>query len=122
MALDTVHKMMLPILLVNELFEFSWERNLDLFHKLANDVESFWGNVKHDDPRLINNPLTEQPNWKSRAIQLVLHGDGAAFTMKNNSLLAISFGFLLASGWTWRSSFLIACFASINKTFHQRMG
>ena len=67
-ALDTVHKMMLPILLVNELFEYIWERNIDMFHRLAGDVESFWGKVKHDDPRLISNPLTEQPGWKSRAI------------------------------------------------------
>ena len=115
-VLDTVHKMSLPILLVNELFEYIWERNTAMFLKLAGDVESFWNQVQHDDPRLVNNPLTEQPNWKTRAIPLLVHGDGAAFTMKNNSLLAVSFGFLLAPGWSWRSSFLMACFCAINKT------
>ena len=86
------------------------------------DVESFWNQVRPDDPRLINNPITAQLDWKRRAVPLVLHGDGASFTMKNNKLLAISFGFLLGAGWSWRSSFLVACFTTINRTYASRHG
>ena len=73
--------------------------------------------MQPDDPRLVNNPITGKAGWKDRAVPMALHGDGASFTMKNNKLLAISCSFLLGTGWSSRSTFLLAVFTGINRTF-----
>ena len=64
--------------------------------------------VRPDDPKLVGHPMLEKENWKSRAVPLMLHGDGVSFTTGGQSLLAISFSFLLSSaGWSELSIFLI---------------
>ena len=88
-----------------------------MFHRLRGDVRAFWDQVQPDDPRLVNNPIAGRASWKDRAVPMSLHGDGASFTMKDNKLLAISCNFLLAAGWSWRSTFLLGVFTGINRTF-----
>ena len=64
--------------------------------------------MRPDDPRLVGHPMLAKDNWKSRAVPLLLHGDGVSFTTGGSNLLAISFGFLLSTcGWSEMSIFLI---------------
>ena len=64
--------------------------------------------MRPDDPRLVGHPMLKKHNWKSKAVPLMLHGDGVSFTTGGQNLLAISFSFLLStSGWSEMSIFLI---------------
>ena len=65
-----------------------------------------------DDPRLINHPMKRKPNWRQRAVPLVIHGDGAVYTSKENSIKIVSIRFMQGLGWGWDSIFLLAAFVT----------
>ena len=44
--------------------------------------------------------MVEVENWKEKFIQLTVHGDGARFNMRNNSLMVANMSFLLLHGWS----------------------
>ena len=85
-AANVVQSIVLPILLINDLFEHIWQTSRNMFHRLRGDVRGFWDNVLPDDPRIMNNPIVGKENWKDRVVPIALHGDGASCTMKNNKL------------------------------------
>ena len=80
-------------------------------------LENFWNQVLPDDPRLIGHPMLQKPDWKQRAIPMILWGDGGAFTRRNNTLLALCCGFLLASGWSWKSIFYLSGVCKLNRSY-----
>eukprot|EP00969_Alexandrium_andersonii_P268379 11860054-Alexandrium_andersonii.AAC.1 len=53
------------------------------------------------------------PNWRSRAVPLMIHADGVAFTMKSNSLLCVQWCFLMGQGFGWSQKFLITTFPKV---------
>eukprot|EP00959_Pyramimonas_sp_CCMP1952_P102062 2134878-Pyramimonas_sp.AAC.1 len=54
------------------------------------DPTTFWNGVRPDDPRLASlGEMTSRPDWKQQAIPLVLHGDGAPFTKKDERNLIV---------------------------------
>ena len=62
----------------------------------------FWDAISPRDPKLlaVEQHLVGIPDWRSRAIPYMLHGDGARFTERgSNSLLTISMKSLLAKGF-----------------------
>ena len=67
------------------------------------DPSKFWEGIKADDPRLAKlGDMTASPSWQKRCIPLVLHGDGAPFTTKNeHSLIVVNLKGLLAKKSQW---------------------
>ena len=53
--------------------------------------------------------MTSKPDWKKRAIPIVLLGDGAKFA-RTDSLEVVAWGALLARISTWASKYVVACF------------
>ena len=79
--------------------------------------------MRPDDPRLMGHPMLAKDNWKSRAVPLLLNGDGVSFTTGGSNLLALSFGFLLSScGWSELSSFLLASVCKAARCYKQVHG
>ena len=59
--------------------------------------------VRPDDPRLIGHPMLEKPDWKRRAVPLMVWGDGGAFTHAGNPIMFVCLGFLLMLAFSWKS-------------------
>ena len=73
-------------------------------------LEEFWTAAQNsNDPHLLHHPLTSKPDWKKRAIPIVLFGDGAKFA-RTDSLEVVAWGALLARISTWASKYVTACF------------
>ena len=84
----------MPIIMPNLLFEaiFRWFRPVfDSF--LGGGLEPFWNQVHPEDPRMHNHPMRSVPGWKKKFVPLLLHGDGAGFTQRANSMLMITLCF-----------------------------
>lgn len=106
--------MMLPTILL----EFLYRHNPRKFANfLGNGLANFWGNVRDDDPKLIGHPMLANPAWRTKAIPLVLHGDGVQFTMKGNSLLCVLLARLLCQGWAANNVFLLACWPKACRSY-----
>ena len=109
---------MLPLMYPNLLLESLYRFHPAYFARLlGNGLEEFWGKIKPNDPSLVGNPMCSKPNWRKRAIPIVLHGDGVSFTRNGNSLLVVSMSFLLAAGWSWHSTFMLACFPKFCRAY-----
>ena len=61
--------------------------------------------------------MLADPQYKHKAIPLLLHGDGVQFTMKGNSLLTVQFMPLLAKGWAWETIWLCATWPKNCRTY-----
>ena len=83
-ALNAVPEYMdLPVFMPNLLFECMFQHfNRRFMEMLGSGLETFWNQVRGDDPRLLDNPCFARPGWRKRIVPLVLHGDGVRFTMK----------------------------------------
>ena len=97
-----------PIILPNLLFESFHEHFPVKFQACRGaGLRSFWDSVNPDDPRLVDNPMVEVDNWKDKFFPVTVHGDGARFNMRGNSLMVVSMSFLLLHGWSLDSIFLL---------------
>ena len=76
---------------------------------LGSGLKEFWSKCRIDDPRFVNNPLLDMPNWMERAVPFTVHGDDVQFTKLANSITAISYGSMLSSLWVL-GCILCACF------------
>ena len=96
-----------PIILPNLLFE-SFHKHFPVKFQacLGGGLRSFWDSVNPDDPRLVGNPMVEVDNWKDKFFPVTVHGDGARFNMRGNSLMVVSMSFLLLHGWSLDSIFV----------------
>ena len=62
----------------------------------VDDLDTFWMQVRPDDPKLQGHPMLLRRGWQRRAIPIVVHGDGGRFTNNNkNSLMVVSWRPLL---------------------------
>ena len=96
--------------LINEVMEALFQGFPNRFADfLGGGLRNFWERVDDIDPRLVGHPMLGRASWMDRAIPMVIHGDGVAFTMKGNSLACLSVGGVLCSGWSLHS-WLMACF------------
>ena len=73
-------------------------------HVFGKGVEECWEGVREDDPRWVaHGALRERPDWKKRALPIVLHGDAATFTTRGeHSMFVLDWRGLLAErfeGW-----------------------
>ena len=110
--------MSLPVLMPNEFIEYLWGNHRAYFNDLlGGGLEKFWNSVRPDDPKLVNHPMKAMPGWKTKMIPLALHGDGVRFSKSGNSLLVLSFAFLLAKHWSWECIFLITMFTKYNRCY-----
>ena len=54
-------------------------------------LEEFWRSFEDYDPQFVAHPMRRTRNWRTRAIPIILHGDGAKFTCESkNSLMVVS--------------------------------
>ena len=77
-----------------------------LMPQIFGDIESFWRNVRADDPKWHAHPnLREVERYQQRAVPIVLHGDGATFTTRGeHSMFSVSWRGLLSprfKGWVF---------------------
>eukprot|EP00959_Pyramimonas_sp_CCMP1952_P392308 8220656-Pyramimonas_sp.AAC.1 len=70
-------------------------------------MSDFWAGAQRDDPRLKNHPVWKVRNHALFSIPLRVHGDGAEM-QNNDSLMAVSFTSLLATGSTRQLNFFTA--------------
>ena len=89
---------------------------------LGQGLRKFWESLKHDDPRLVGDPMLAIPNWQDIFVPLVLHSDGVSFTQKGNSLMCGSMPFLLAPNWDAATIFLLSLFAKVNRVYKSVVG
>ena len=108
-----------PSVLFEDLFRNFHRKFISM---LGVGVRRFWDSLKHDDPRLVGNPMLGVANWKDLYVPLVLHSDGVSFTQKGNSLMCGSMSFLLAQHWEPATIFLLSIFAKINRVYRSVIG
>ena len=79
-------------------------------------LEEFWKGVgsKKDD-RLKGHPLKKRENWRTQAIPIFVHGDGAEF-MTRDSLMIYSFGCVLNLFGSLDSHLLMGVFPKVATT------
>ena len=111
--------LILPSVLFEDLFRNFHRKFVSMF---GQGVRKFWDSLKHDDPRLVGNPMLAVENWKDLYVPLVLHSDGVAFTQKGNSLMCGSMSFLLAQHWDTATIFLLSIFAKVNRVYRSVIG
>jgi hypothetical protein len=87
------------VLLPHQMFAHIASCNGELLTAWANegDLRTFWeASIASGDPQLAQHPARERPDFLDRAIPLVLHGDGAAFS-RHDSLEVASWGSVCAT-------------------------
>ena len=72
-------------------------------------LNGFWDNTDIAAPHLRESPAHALPDASSKCVPIVLHGDGAAYTTNLDSMTAVSWSTVLATGSVWESAFLISC-------------
>ena len=71
--------------------------------------------VRPDDPRLIGHPMLAKPDWKRRAVPLMIWGDGGAFTRAGNSIMLLCVAFMLMGDLSRESVFPVSLFCKFNR-------
>ncbi|CAE7744676.1 unnamed protein product [Symbiodinium sp. CCMP2592] len=61
------------------------------------DIANFWREVGSSHPALLHHPVKKIKNYQSRAVPLILHGDGVPIDSKDRSCAFISWRSLLSS-------------------------
>jgi len=75
--------------------------------------------VSPEDPKMHNNPVLQKPLYKETGVPVVIHGDKVPYT-KNESMLVVSFSFLLGFGLPMLDQcFMICCFPA-SATCHKK--
>ena len=93
------------VALQHESLGAEWEQCFGCESKL----KEFWVAQKPDDPKWKNHPAMAKKDYQTKAIPVVLHGDGASF-QKRDSLMTVSFQGLLREGQTLETTLLLSCF------------
>ena len=109
-------KVMLP----HEVFAWLYATNRgSLFDDVSSDLvlENFWNSVLAcEDPHMAVHPLmTDQRDWKKRAIPLIAYGDGTRYTQRE-SIEFMAWSFLLArhaSATPWATRYISAAWAKM---------
>jgi hypothetical protein len=79
-------------------------------------LEEFWKGVESKkDDRLKGHPLKKRENWRTQAIPIFVHGDGAEF-MTRDSLMIYSFGCVLNLFGSLDSHLLMGVFPKVATT------
>ena len=102
------------LLLPHQLFAWVCKEFPQFVRSATNNgaLEDFWNGAEATgDPHLANHIVKSKAGWKSRAIPLVLYGDGARFA-KHDSLEIACMSFLLSKESTWSSKMVMAAFVS----------
>eukprot|EP00969_Alexandrium_andersonii_P132484 5857987-Alexandrium_andersonii.AAC.1 len=60
-------------------------------------LQEFWDQQSADNPKMKKHPICKVPGYKSKAIPIFLHGDGAEY-QHQDSLLTVSFCGVLKEG------------------------
>ena len=84
-----------PTVMPHELFHSLWKSYPRHFESaLGAGLEDFWSSVHPEDPRLLRHPMViNKPDWRRRAVPIVIHGDGVRFTQYGNSLISVQWSF-----------------------------
>ena len=101
------HPVLAPAQIANSLYT----KNRPAFdYLIGSDPKAFWDRVPDNDPKWSSlQDLRRIPNWKSRAIPYLLHGDTARFTHKNTcSIWSVQWKSMLTTGFA-KGIFLITC-------------
>jgi hypothetical protein len=101
-----------PLLLPHQLLSHIVQRNPRFLveYQMSGELEAFWRScIDSGDPALHEHPMLGTQNWKTRALPLLIYGDGAAFT-RNDSLEIVSCSALGQRGATWRTRLVLAAF------------
>eukprot|EP00969_Alexandrium_andersonii_P196753 8692384-Alexandrium_andersonii.AAC.1 len=80
----------MPVLSPLVLFEDTCPSSPDLgarFFGLGDKLRAFWQSLRGDAPRLAGHPMLANPSCRSRAIPIIIHGDGVRFTNKQGNRL-----------------------------------
>lgn len=94
-----------PIQVVEMIYKSFHAQFRELFG--VDRLSDFWGAVPADDPKLVGHPMLGFENWQQRAIPIVLHGDGAKFTVDHrNSLMVTSWRPLLCKNFEFGTFYL----------------
>jgi len=75
-ALKSIGKELLSIFLPHDWFACVFKHGLmeEIFG--TSDIQGFWSQVSHDDPKLYKNPMTTIKSWRKLFIPFAVHADG----------------------------------------------
>ena len=59
--------------------------------------------------------MLAKPDWKRRAVPLIVWGDGGAFTKAGNSIMLLCVAGLLMADFSWKSVFPVSAFCKFNR-------
>ena len=59
--------------------------------------------------------MLAKPDWKRRAVPLIVWGDGGAFTKAGNSIMLLCVAGLLMADVSWKSVFPVSAFCKFNR-------
>jgi hypothetical protein len=102
------------VLLPHEVFSCIAKNKQELFSSFTNgdNLDSFWAQaVARGDPQLHAHPMRLKPEWQSKAVPLLVHGDAGGYTNRD-SLEVTSWGALLCKADTWRSRYIASVFVT----------
>jgi hypothetical protein len=97
------------LLLPHDLFSFIANSRPELFSSFTFDgeLEAFWNRaLETGDPQLHGHPVLDRPGWRSRAVPLLVYGDGANYTTRESVEIA-AWGALSCRRNTWQSRYLM---------------
>lgn len=78
--------MRIPFLLPGDIWHGMFRNRCGCFLvDKKSDVQSFWQNVGRTHPALKNHPVKQIEDYQTRAVPIVLHGDGAPVTLQLGS-------------------------------------
>lgn len=103
-----------PVLLPHEVFHYIATKRRELFSLYTDhdNLTSFWATAEaRGDPQLHSHPMKLKPDWQSRAVPLLVHGDAGTYSNRD-SLEVTSWGALLCKADTWRSRYIASVFVS----------
>ena len=106
-----------PVYLPHVMFHFVHKLYPSFFASLIEGVgpQLFWDTCPDNEPRLEHHPVKHMRDYRSRAIPLVLHGDGAQYTTHGDSLKSLQWSVLGSEGVgtrSWDHVFLITSLVS----------
>ena len=76
-----------PVRVVDTIFKDSPFKFREMFS--ITKLPDVWSFLDTNDPKLRSHSMLSKPDWQSRAIPIVIHGDGEQYTKSNNNSLMV---------------------------------
>lgn len=123
LEIESATSVLFPVLSPLDMFESLLKhRKSQIREMLGTGLETFWVSYDMSDRRMWNHPLLDRADYRTKAIPIVIHGDGARFNSRGNSLMVLSWSLLTAESGIWDNIFMFAAVPKYIRCIQSRHG